>query len=302
MRVLRPGGALLRFFGADGPDDLRYTKSFIEDEANLRRELRGRGGGLFFPLPPAGGAGLTSGRPLLPLGFLLRVLRRLRAIDQLEEHHGRAVAGTRAGLDDPGVAAVPVGESRGDRVEEPAHHLGVGNHRQDLAARVEALALGQGDHVVREAAHRLRLRLGRGHALMPEQRDEKVAEQRPAVLRDAAELVAVVAVPHRTAPPRPRAPRTFGSIRMPSDKPSAASAVLISSIDFSPRFFTCSRSASFFWTRSTTRFSSAFFSALMARAGSASSSSVLARASRRNASPLSPSASSSSRGTPAASG
>jgi SAM-dependent methyltransferase len=36
MRVLRPGGALLGFFGGGGPDDRRYTKYFIEDEAHLR--------------------------------------------------------------------------------------------------------------------------------------------------------------------------------------------------------------------------------------------------------------------------
>jgi hypothetical protein len=37
---------------------------------------------------------------------------------------------------------------------------------------------------------------------------------------------------------RPNILRTLGSIRMPSDRPSAASAVLISSIDRSFRFFT----------------------------------------------------------------
>ena len=42
MRVLRPGGALLGFFGAGGPDDLRYSKYFIKDEAHLRRELTSR--------------------------------------------------------------------------------------------------------------------------------------------------------------------------------------------------------------------------------------------------------------------
>jgi hypothetical protein len=36
MRMLRPGGALLGFFGGGGPDDGRYTKYFIEDEAHLR--------------------------------------------------------------------------------------------------------------------------------------------------------------------------------------------------------------------------------------------------------------------------
>jgi hypothetical protein len=37
IRVLRPGGALLGFFGSGGLDDRCYTKYVIEDEAHLRR-------------------------------------------------------------------------------------------------------------------------------------------------------------------------------------------------------------------------------------------------------------------------
>jgi hypothetical protein len=36
MRILRPGGVLLGFFGARASDDPRYTKYIIEDEAHLR--------------------------------------------------------------------------------------------------------------------------------------------------------------------------------------------------------------------------------------------------------------------------
>ena len=36
IRMLRPGGVLLGFFGARASDDTRYTKFFIEDEAHLR--------------------------------------------------------------------------------------------------------------------------------------------------------------------------------------------------------------------------------------------------------------------------
>jgi hypothetical protein len=35
-RVLRPGGALLGFFGGNGSDAMRYTKYVIEDESRLR--------------------------------------------------------------------------------------------------------------------------------------------------------------------------------------------------------------------------------------------------------------------------
>jgi hypothetical protein len=36
MRILRPGGVFLGFFGARASDDPHYTKYFIEDEAHLR--------------------------------------------------------------------------------------------------------------------------------------------------------------------------------------------------------------------------------------------------------------------------
>jgi protein-L-isoaspartate O-methyltransferase len=36
MRILRPGGVLLGFFGARASDDPRYTKYVIEDETHLR--------------------------------------------------------------------------------------------------------------------------------------------------------------------------------------------------------------------------------------------------------------------------
>jgi len=36
IRVLRPGGMLLGFFGSRASDEMRYTKYFIEDESRLR--------------------------------------------------------------------------------------------------------------------------------------------------------------------------------------------------------------------------------------------------------------------------
>ena len=36
MRLLRPGGQLLGFFGARASEEIRYTKYFIEDESHLR--------------------------------------------------------------------------------------------------------------------------------------------------------------------------------------------------------------------------------------------------------------------------
>src|SRR5207249_495537 len=173
--------------------------------------------------------------------------------------------------------------------------------RWGLEAGVQAFALGQRHHVVGQAADGFRLGLGRLDALVAEEGDEHVAKHGRAVLADPAQPEAMVTVPHRTTPPpRLSVPRMLGSMRMPIESPSAASAVLISSMDFSPRFFTCSRSASVFWARSATTWISAFLSALMARAGSGSSSSGLLSASRRYSSPDAPSVSASSTGAPAA--
>lgn len=44
VRLLRPGGTLLAFFGASGPDDMRYTKYLIEGEAHLRPCSHGTAG------------------------------------------------------------------------------------------------------------------------------------------------------------------------------------------------------------------------------------------------------------------
>src|SRR5207253_817166 len=174
-------------------------------------------------------------------------------------------------------------EPRGDRVEEAPDHDGVVHHRQHLAARVEALALGERDHLVGGGADRLRLRFRREHALVAEERCEQVAEHRQAVVAPPPELVVALAVPHLVVAPRPSAPSRFGSMRMPSDSPRPASAALISSIVFSPRFFTSTRSVSVFCARSATSVMSAAFSALTARAGRSSSSSALPSASRRYA-------------------
>lgn len=39
VRILRPGGVLLAFFGASASDDPRYIKYFIEDETHLRHRF-----------------------------------------------------------------------------------------------------------------------------------------------------------------------------------------------------------------------------------------------------------------------
>src|SRR6266545_581038 len=294
----------------------RAWEGAVEAPPTLERRLRrrnpclGGGGSEGGPSPPPSlarrrgrfllsalrGSGRLTLVLLLGLGVLLALLPRdFGPIHQLEDGHGSPVTGTRSRLEDALIAADAVTRSRRDGVEELLDDYRVRNHGEHLSPRVEIVPLGQRHHVVGEPTDRLGLGHRGGDALVAEQRHEQVAKERPPMRGDAPELEPRPAVPH-FAPPRPSAPRRFGSMRIPRERPSAASAVLISSMDLDPRFFTFSRSWSVFCTRSATTMISAFFSALIARAGSGSSSSGLARLSWRKPSPeASISSSSSSR-------
>src|SRR4030095_8719730 len=267
--------------------------------SSRRRQLPG-GGGRFLPAALARARGsralvaLLRLGGLLGLGVLLRLLaRRFGAIHELQDHHGGAVAGAGARVDDTGVAAVPVREAGGDGVEELLHHPLVPHHSQDLPLGVEVLALGEGHHLIGEPPHRLGLGLGGHDPLVAEQGHQEIAEHRPAMGGEPSPLVVRPPVSHFT-PPRPSAPSTAGSMRIPSESPSPAMASLISSIASQPSFFTFSSSASVFCTRSATVRISALRSALMARAGSGSSSRALDKLSWRNPSPAASNSSSSS--------
>src|SRR4029453_2814097 len=92
--------------------------------SSRRRELPG-GGGRFLPAALSRARRLLALVALLPLGgllglsFLLRLpARRLGAIHELQDHHGGAVAGAGARVDDTGVAAVPAREAGGEGGEE----------------------------------------------------------------------------------------------------------------------------------------------------------------------------------------
>src|SRR5438067_6900037 len=209
-RVGRPGPGRQCTFSVFGctfwPEGRR--RGFRGGSPRRRGGTSGGGGGrLLALLLLAAGAGLALLRLrglFLLLALLVAVGRRLGTIDQLQQHHRRGVAVPHAGLDEARVAALAVGEARGDRVEDPAHHLAVGHQRQHLAARVEVLALGERDDVVGQAAHGLGLGLGGLDALVAEQPDQQVAEERPPVLREPPELVAVDAMPHEAPLTSPR--------------------------------------------------------------------------------------------------
>src|SRR5215831_17574159 len=101
--------------GCPGGD--KPAKAVVPDGNGSGRGL-GRGGGrLLAPSPLAARArlALLAARGLfLLLALLVAVLRRLGTIDQLEEDHRGRIAPAHTSLDDPRVAAVPLGKPRSD--------------------------------------------------------------------------------------------------------------------------------------------------------------------------------------------
>src|SRR4029450_9060670 len=100
--------------------------------AGWTASLGGGGRGLLALLTLAAGARFTllaARRLVLLLALLVAVLGHFGAIDQLEEDDRRRIPAPHAGLDDPGVAAVALGEARGDGVEDPSDALVVGAGR-----------------------------------------------------------------------------------------------------------------------------------------------------------------------------
>jgi len=68
MRMLRPRGALLAFFGTSGPRDMRYTKYVIEDDRHLRCYVY---------------AGACSRRQVLANRDIMKLFTRLRLFDSV---------------------------------------------------------------------------------------------------------------------------------------------------------------------------------------------------------------------------
>ena len=81
-------------------------------------------------------------------------------LDELDARHGRVVAGARAELQDPRVAAVAVGVARPDLGEELVRDVLVVDRRDDLALLVHAAVLRLGDELLGVGPQRLGLGLG----------------------------------------------------------------------------------------------------------------------------------------------
>ena len=132
------------------------------------------------PTPGAPGRpGTPSGAPLLGLELV---------VDELEDGGLRGVALAGAQPEDPRVAARPVHEAGGDRLEELLDRRPVGDPAGDVAARRDAVVLGPGDELLGEGPELLGLGQRRLDPLVRHERRELVREHRQPVGCRAAEL------------------------------------------------------------------------------------------------------------------
>jgi len=307
---IRPmGDARVRTLGRCRPDSTRRPGP---DRHRARRWGQAEAAApfsRFFFLEPA------SASPFSPLGafsfcpLLVAVGGRLDAVDELEEHHGGGVAVADAGLDDARVAAWR-SEKRTARVSKIRATTSVsGTSEKHLAAGVQVLALGQGDHVIGRPARPWPW-LGGLDPLVAEEAERAGCGTSPTVLGEASELEAGLAMPHSNASGRwwscsrrGRArPARWDRSACRATGPSAASAVLISSIDLSPRFLTSARSVSVFLHEVGHQVQLGALERVDGPGGQRELLQGLAEASRRYASPAPASASSSSSEPPGDSG
>src|SRR3954463_1746956 len=159
---------------------------------------------------------------------------------QFDVDHFRAVRHARAELEDPGVAARTLGVARSDLLEELVDHALVGmlEDRGRLAARVQVTLARERDELLDLRLDRLGLGLGGLDALVVDDLDAEVGEQRLAMGAVAAELMSRLLMAHDQ------------SVR--SVSPRCERVSMTSSIDFLPKFGIAASSPSDFDTRSPT--------------------------------------------------
>src|SRR5690606_5808727 len=119
------------------------------------------------------------------------------AIDELDDGHRGVVAVTEARLHDADVAAVTLGVTRSQRVEQLADLRHVANGADGLTTSVQVALLGEGDQLLDEGTQFLRLRQGGRDLLVLDQRGGHVGEHGLAVADRTAELTIGGAVAHR---------------------------------------------------------------------------------------------------------
>src|SRR5580704_8226967 len=118
------------------------------------------------------------------------------AVDEFNHRHRRVVAVAEAGLDDAGIAALPILVAGGDDVEQLADLILVAHLRDRLAAHRKAALLAERDQLLHDRAQFLRLRQRGDDLLVLDQRRAHIGEHRLAMLGGAIELPMNLAVTH----------------------------------------------------------------------------------------------------------
>src|SRR5262245_29692924 len=173
-----------------------WSRSATTEEVHLgggfRRSSCGGGRGMPPELADTQSAGLI--RPaLVRAGGIPRP-----PLHQLEIDHLRRVGLPRPELDDPGVAAGPLGVTRRDFLEQLVDdELVVVEGGQRLAPGVQVAPLGESDQLLDLGLDRLCLRLAGFDPLVLDQLLGEVREERAPMCGVAAELVSLLAMPHR---------------------------------------------------------------------------------------------------------
>src|SRR5688572_5776069 len=162
-------------------------------------------------------------------------------------------------LYNPAVPALAIGKLRCDRIEDFLRDRIFEQIAVDHAARLQVIALAQGDHLLGQRADFLRLRQGRHEAAVFEKRRHQVPQQRSPVRRVPAEFTSFVSVSHTyysiysagySAGEAPATGRPCSSSRIPRASPIPPRISLISFRDFRPKFLVFSISASVLMTSS----------------------------------------------------
>src|SRR5262249_26023716 len=188
----------------------------------------------------------------------------------------RAVAFAVSQLDDSTVTAIPIGETRSNRIE---YFLGDGFAQDvclDLPASVEIIALAESDHLFRERPHFFGLRQSGHQAAVIEKVRDKIPGQRPPMRHIPAELSICVSMSHSVCSDcAGTTGRPCSSTFIPSCRPMLCRISLISLRDLRPKFLVLSISASVFVTNSPIVRILAFFRQLYERTESSNSSTDL---------------------------
>src|SRR5690606_2248688 len=116
---------------------------------------------------------------------------------ELDDGHRGVVAVTEARLHDADVAAVTLGVTRSQGVEQLADLRHVADGADGLTTGVQVALLGEGDQLLDEGTQFLRLGQSRGDLLVLDQRGGHVSEHGLAMADRTAELAVSGAVAHR---------------------------------------------------------------------------------------------------------